>query len=80
MRAKIEELKQANIAEIRSYPDPPAFVGEVMRATFLLLDESHSDMQQWSNIRLLLGKMGKECISNWFLTCSPLSDLNEKTI
>ena len=45
MRAKIEELKQATIAEIRSYSDPPASVGEVMRATFLLLGESHADMQ-----------------------------------
>ena len=60
MRAKIEELKQSTIAEIRSYSDPPASVGEVMRATFLLLGESYSDMQKWSNIRVLLGKMGKE--------------------
>ena len=60
MRAKIEELKQSTIAEIRSYSDPPSSVGEVMRATFLLLGESYSDMQKWSNIRVLLGKMGKE--------------------
>ena len=45
MRAKIEELKQATIAEIRSYSDPPESVGEVMRATFLLLGESYADMQ-----------------------------------
>jgi len=49
MRAKIEELKQATIAEIRSYSDPPASVGEVMRATFLLLGESHADMQVGCN-------------------------------
>jgi len=67
MRAKIEELKQSTIAEIRSYSDPPASVGEVMRATFLLLGESYSDMQKWSNIRVLLGKMGKRAVKHRIL-------------
>ena len=45
MRKKIEELKQPTIAEIKSYSDPPASVGEVMKATFLLLGESYNDIQ-----------------------------------
>jgi len=45
MRAKIEELKQPTIAEIKSYSDPPASVGDVMKATFLLLGESYNDLQ-----------------------------------
>ena len=45
MRAKIEELKQPTIAEIKSYSDPPASVGHVMKATFLLLGESYNDLQ-----------------------------------
>ena len=52
MRAKIEELKQPTIAEIKSYSDPPASVGDVMKATFLLLGESYNDLQVniWYNI------------------------------
>ena len=53
MRAKIEELKQATIAEIRSYSDPPESVGEVMRATFLLLGESYADMQVHDHTELV---------------------------
>ena len=45
MRKKIEELKQPTIAEIKSYSDPPSSVGEVMKATFLLLGESYNDIQ-----------------------------------
>ena len=45
MRAKIEELKQPTIAEIKSYSDPPASVGDVIKATFLLLGESFNDLQ-----------------------------------
>ena len=37
IRAEILELKQATVAEIRSYQKPPAVVHVVMTATFLLL-------------------------------------------
>ena len=45
MRKKIEDLKQSTIAEIKSYSDPPASVGEVMTATFILLGEDYKKLQ-----------------------------------
>ena len=54
MRAKIEELKQSTIAEIKSYSDPPASVGEVMKATFLLLGESYNDIQVYFETSIMI--------------------------
>ena len=41
MRAEIEKLKQATIAEIRSMGAPPQNVKDVMMATFLLLGKKY---------------------------------------
>jgi len=59
MRAEIEKLKQATIAEIRSMGAPPQNVKDVMMATFLLLGETSKTVSDWKNVRTLLGKTGK---------------------
>ena len=61
MRKKIEDLKQSTIAEIKSYSDPPASVGEVMTATFILLGEDYKKLQvskyrQFNRFRKLIMK------------------------
>lgn len=43
IRHEILELKQATVAEIRSYQKPPAVVHKVMTATFLLLGHQEKE-------------------------------------
>lgn len=43
IRHEILELKQATVAEIRSYQNPPAVVHKVMTATFLLLGHQEKE-------------------------------------
>ncbi|GFR91409.1 trichohyalin-like [Elysia marginata] len=62
IRHEILELKQATVAEIRSYQSPPPIVHTVMRATFLLLGHKERETKDWKEVQALVGKTGKESL------------------
>lgn len=62
IRHEILELKQATVAEIRSYQSPPVIVHTVMTATFLLLGHKERETKDWKEVQALVGKTGKESL------------------
>ncbi|KAK3781008.1 hypothetical protein RRG08_046312 [Elysia crispata] len=62
IRHEILELKQATVAEIRSYQSPPPIVHTVMTATFLLLGHKERETKDWKEVQALVGKTGKESL------------------
>lgn len=54
IRHEILELKQATVAEIRSYQNPPAVVHTVMTCTFLLLGHPEKETKVMLKRRTLL--------------------------
>lgn len=52
IRHEILELKQATVAEIRSYQNPPPVVHKVMTATFLLLGHQEKETKVLYSIGL----------------------------
>ncbi|KAK3600386.1 hypothetical protein CHS0354_016002 [Potamilus streckersoni] len=62
IRHEILELKQATVAEIRSYQNPPPVVHTVMTVTFLLLGHSEKETKEWKSVQALVGKTGKESL------------------
>ncbi|XP_021364892.1 uncharacterized protein LOC110457720 isoform X2 [Mizuhopecten yessoensis] len=55
-------LDQKTIAEIRCYNNPPPAVHRVMMATLLLLGHWEEETEEWKNVQITLGKLGKEAI------------------
>ncbi|XP_069114562.1 uncharacterized protein [Argopecten irradians] len=55
-------LDQKTIGEIRCYNSPPPAVHRVMMATLLLLGHWEEETEDWKNIQIALGKMGKDAI------------------
>ncbi|KAL3868520.1 hypothetical protein ACJMK2_041321 [Sinanodonta woodiana] len=62
IRHEILELKQATVAEIRSYQNPPPVVHTVMTVTFLLLGHNEKETKEWKSVQALVGKTGKESL------------------
>ncbi|XP_056020296.1 trichohyalin-like isoform X1 [Ostrea edulis] len=71
IRHEILELKQATVAEIRSYQNPPPVVHKVMTATFLLLGHAEKDTKVWKSVQALVGKTGKESLKRRCIECKP---------
>ncbi|XP_062587909.1 uncharacterized protein LOC134249590 isoform X2 [Saccostrea cucullata] len=55
-------LDQKTIAEIKGYQHPPPAVHHVMMASLLLLGHWEEETEDWKNVQIALGKMGKESI------------------
>jgi len=53
---KLGELTSSAVSELKSYVRPPAAVGEVMRSAFLLLGKEESDLENWTQIKVMTGK------------------------
>ncbi|GFO37104.1 trichohyalin-like [Plakobranchus ocellatus] len=62
IRHEILELKQATVAEIRSYQSPPPIVHTVMTVTFLLLGHKEKETKDWKEVQALVGRTGKESL------------------
>ncbi|XP_066272930.1 M protein, serotype 2.1-like isoform X1 [Branchiostoma lanceolatum] len=60
LRQEVLNIKQSTIAEIRSYKNASEPVHKVMTATFLLLGENEKDIKEWSALKTLVGKSGKD--------------------
>ncbi|CAF3616337.1 unnamed protein product [Rotaria sordida] len=73
MKIRVLRLNQATIAELHSYTKPPDEVSTVMRATFLLLGHSEKEIQEWTQIQNLLGRLGKESVRRRCYELNPLS-------
>ncbi|XP_078319805.1 uncharacterized protein LOC111120246 isoform X3 [Crassostrea virginica] len=71
IRHEILELKQATVAEIRSYQNPPQVVHRVMTATFLLLGHQEKETKVWKAVQALVGKTGKESLKRRCIECKP---------
>lgn len=71
IRHEILELKQATVAEIRSYQNPPPVVHKVMTATFLLLGHQEKETKIWKSVQALVGKTGKESLKRRCIECKP---------
>lgn len=71
IRHEILELKQATVAEIRSYQNPPPVVHTVMTATFLLLGHKEKETKVWKTVQALVGKTGKEGLKRRCIECKP---------
>ncbi|KAI8511300.1 hypothetical protein Bbelb_104000 [Branchiostoma belcheri] len=69
LRHEVLQLNQSTISEIRSYSNPPKPVHKVMLATYLLLGESASSMKSWQEVRLFIGKTGKENLKRRVQQC-----------
>ena len=59
LRALIAKLNNRAIAEMKSYRDPGSDIEAVMRGTFLLIGDPLSALQEWTKIKILIGKTGK---------------------
>jgi len=57
---EVQSLSQQTIAIMKSYNRPPDVVVQVMRAVFLLLGHSSTELSTWSDIVIQLNKTGKE--------------------
>lgn len=55
-------LDQKTIAEIRGYQHPPPAVHHVMMASLLLLGHWEEETEDWKNVQIALGKLGKDSI------------------
>jgi len=62
MLQEISEMKGATIAEIKSFAQPVPEVFAVMKATYILLGEDEDTMENWSAIRSMMCKTGKNSI------------------
>ncbi|XP_062613815.1 trichohyalin-like isoform X2 [Saccostrea cucullata] len=71
IRHEILELKQATVAEIRSYQNPPPMVHKIMTATFLLLGHQEKETKIWKAVQALVGKTGKESLKRRCIECKP---------
>lgn len=71
IRHEILELKQATVAEIRSYQNPPPVVHTVMTSTFLLLGHKEKETKVWKTVQALVGKTGKEGLKRRCIECKP---------
>ncbi|XP_052788215.1 lim and transglutaminase domain protein ltd-1-like [Mya arenaria] len=56
----ILEMKQPTISELRSYKIPQPIIQDIMRATFLMLGERRSDLEDWEDLQVLMGRLGKD--------------------
>lgn len=54
------EMKQTTIAELRSYNYPSEVIVDVMRSTFLMLGEKKEYLEDWEDLQILMGKLGKD--------------------
>lgn len=54
------EMKQPTIAELRSYKYPPPVIYDVMKSTFLMLGEKKEYLEDWEDIQILMGRIGKD--------------------
>ena len=55
-------LDSRTIAEIKSFKKPLPDIVKVMRAVFILLGTDSSDLQNWSQIVVELGRTGRESL------------------
>ncbi|CAF3687888.1 unnamed protein product [Adineta steineri] len=78
MKIRVLRLNQSTIAELHSYTKPPDEVYTVMRATFLLLGHTDKEIQDWTQIQNLLGRLGKDSVRRRCYELSPLQILVDK--
>lgn len=60
MRQEVVNLKQTNVAEIRSYQNPHPSVRNIMIATHVLLGHAEKEVRNWKVMQALIGKTGKQ--------------------
>ncbi|XP_078611098.1 uncharacterized protein LOC144881720 isoform X1 [Branchiostoma floridae x Branchiostoma japonicum] len=70
LRQEVMNIKQSTIAEIRSYKNASEPVHKVMTATFLLLGEHEKDIKDWSALKILVGKSGKDALKQRVEHCN----------
>ncbi|KAK3601076.1 hypothetical protein CHS0354_029303 [Potamilus streckersoni] len=58
----VSQLSQSAIEELRTYLTPPDVVPKVMLATYLLLGEKESDIENWEDLRALMRRTGKQSL------------------
>ncbi|CAF3696495.1 unnamed protein product [Adineta steineri] len=78
MKIRVLRLNQSTIAELHSYTKPPDEVYTVMRATFLLLGHTDKEIQDWTQIQNLLGRLGKDSVRRRCYELSPLHIVVDK--
>ena len=62
LRHEIMDLNQQALAEVKSYKEPKPAVFDIFYATYRLLGESKTNLNDWASISGLLGKLGKDNI------------------
>ncbi|KAL3866057.1 hypothetical protein ACJMK2_043398 [Sinanodonta woodiana] len=58
----VSQLSQSATEELRTYLTPPDVVPKVMLATYLLLGENESDIENWEDLRTLMRRTGKQSL------------------
>lgn len=62
LKRVIQNLNQKTIAEIKSFNIPLPEIQIVMRSVFLLLGDSPKTIATWMDIKVMIGKTGKESL------------------
>uniref|UniRef100_A0A0B7AHJ6 KY-like immunoglobulin-like domain-containing protein n=1 Tax=Arion vulgaris TaxID=1028688 RepID=A0A0B7AHJ6_9EUPU len=62
LRHTVLDMEAKTVSEIKSYSNPPDGVHQCMIATFLLLGHKLSEVKNWQQVQVLLGKTGKESL------------------
>ena len=62
LKKSVEKLNQKTIAEIKSFNIPLPEIEKTMRAVFLLLGCAPKDIATWMNIKVMIGKTGKDSL------------------
>ncbi|CAK8674302.1 uncharacterized protein LOC143468480 isoform X2 [Clavelina lepadiformis] len=71
VRHDVLSLNQREVAEIRSYSKPPAGVQEVMTCVYIILGYPPSALEDWINVKVLMGKTGKESLKAQVTSVDP---------
>merc|ERR1712196_174246 len=62
LRKLVLKLNSKTLAEIRSFGTPHQFVMSAMQATFFLLGSNLNEIDTWAEIRIKMGKTGRESL------------------
>ncbi|XP_062597788.1 uncharacterized protein LOC134259203 [Saccostrea cucullata] len=57
---EVLQMKQSTISEIHTYKHPKPLAYDIMKATYVLLGEKESHLEEWEQIQGLMRKTGKQ--------------------
>ncbi|KAJ8304236.1 hypothetical protein KUTeg_017819 [Tegillarca granosa] len=60
----ILEMKQSTVSELHRYKVAQPIIHDVMKATYIILEEKSVDLDDWDEILWLAGKTGKDSLLN----------------